>query len=102
MFFHVQLEPGRRLRWADESCALELALLTPTFWGFVLFPAAVLLILWGAIHPEEQSLNERFGTSYEDYSRRGASLALRISSAAGRARGGSWVATGLSRHQGHE
>src|SRR5687767_2606723 len=28
---------------------LALAVLAPTFWGLVLFPAAVLLVLWGAI-----------------------------------------------------
>ena len=40
---------------------LGLALLAPTFWGLVLFPAAVLLVLWGAIHPEERFLHKRFG-----------------------------------------
>ena len=49
---------------------LGLALLAPTFWGLVLFPAAVLLVLWGAIHPEERFLHERFGTPYDDYTRR--------------------------------
>jgi protein-S-isoprenylcysteine O-methyltransferase Ste14 len=49
---------------------LGLALLLPTFWGLVLFPAAVLLILWGAIRPEEQFLHQRFGAPYEDYTRR--------------------------------
>lgn len=47
-----------------------LALLTPTFWGLVLFPVAVVLVLWGAIHPEERFLHERFGASYDDYARR--------------------------------
>lgn len=47
-----------------------LALLAPTFWGLVLFPAAVLLVLWGAIHPEERFLHERFGEPYDDYRRR--------------------------------
>jgi protein-S-isoprenylcysteine O-methyltransferase Ste14 len=28
---------------------LGLALLAPTFWGLVLFPAALLLVLWGAL-----------------------------------------------------
>jgi len=36
----------------------------------VLFPAAVLLVLWGAIHPEERFLHERFGAPYDDYARR--------------------------------
>lgn len=49
---------------------LGLALLAPTFWGLVLFPAAVGLVLWGAIRPEERFLHERFGASYDDYARR--------------------------------
>ena len=49
---------------------LGLALLAPTFWGLVLFPAAVLLVLWGAIRPEERFLHERFGASYDDYRQR--------------------------------
>ena len=52
------------------ALSLGLALLLPTFWGLVLFPAAVLLILWGAIRPEEQFLHQRFGAPYEDYTRR--------------------------------
>ena len=47
-----------------------LALLAPTFWGLALFPAAVLLVLWGAIRPEERFLHERFGAAYDDYTRR--------------------------------
>ncbi len=46
---------------------LGLALLVPTFWGLVLFPVAVLLVLWGAIRPEERFLHERFGATYDDY-----------------------------------
>ena len=49
---------------------LALALLGPTLWGLVLFPAAVLLVLWGAIRPEERFLHQRFGASYDDYTRR--------------------------------
>jgi protein-S-isoprenylcysteine O-methyltransferase Ste14 len=49
---------------------LGLALLAPTVWGLVLFPVAVLLILWGAIQPEERYLRERFGAEYDDYTRR--------------------------------
>jgi protein-S-isoprenylcysteine O-methyltransferase Ste14 len=49
---------------------LGLALLAPTFWGLVLFPAAVVLVLWGAILPEERFLEERFGAPYGDYRRR--------------------------------
>ena len=49
---------------------IGLALMAPTVWGLVLFPAAVLLILWGAILPEERYLHERFGVAYEAYARR--------------------------------
>lgn len=49
---------------------LALALLGPTFWGLVLFPVAVLLVLWGAILPEERFLHDRFGESYDAYCRR--------------------------------
>ena len=49
---------------------LGIACLTPTVWGVVLFPLAVLLILWGAILPEERYLTERFGAPYDDYRRR--------------------------------
>ncbi len=49
---------------------LGLALLTPTFWGLVLLPVAVLLVLWGAILPEDRLLHERFGTPYDDYTGR--------------------------------
>ena len=49
---------------------VALALLAPTFWGLVLFPVAVLLVRWGAILPEERFLRERFGTPYDDYTRR--------------------------------
>jgi protein-S-isoprenylcysteine O-methyltransferase Ste14 len=49
---------------------LGLALVVPTFWGLVLCPAAVVLLRWGAIHPEERYLRERFGTAYDDYRRR--------------------------------
>ncbi|MBA2953723.1 isoprenylcysteine carboxylmethyltransferase family protein [Nocardioides sp. MAH-18] len=49
---------------------LGLALLAPTWWGLVLVPVAVLLLLWGAIRPEERFLRERFGAPYDDYARR--------------------------------
>ena len=49
---------------------IGLALLAPTFWGLVLFPAAVLLIFWGAILPEERFLHKRFGAPYDDSTRR--------------------------------
>ena len=49
---------------------LSLALLASTFWGLVLFPAAVFLLLWGAIRPEERFLHERFGAPYDDYAQR--------------------------------
>jgi protein-S-isoprenylcysteine O-methyltransferase Ste14 len=46
------------------------ALLAPTFWGLVLLPVAVVLILWGAIIPEEKFLHDRFGTEYDEYAQR--------------------------------
>src|SRR5262245_3096796 len=49
---------------------LGLALLVPTFWGLVLFPVAWLLLLWGAVRPEERYLRARFGPSYDAYARR--------------------------------
>ena len=49
---------------------LALALLGPTFGGLVLFPVAVLLVLVGAIRPEERFLHERFGPAYDDYAGR--------------------------------
>ena len=49
---------------------LGLALLAPSVWALVLFPAAVGLVLWGAILPEERFLRERFGAPYDDYCRR--------------------------------
>ena len=49
---------------------LGLGLLAPSFWALVLFPAAVLLLVWGAIRPEERFLHERFGAPYDDYRRR--------------------------------
>lgn len=49
---------------------LGVAFLAPTVWGVVLFPVAVLLLLWGAIRPEERYLHDRFGASYADYARR--------------------------------
>ena len=49
---------------------LGLAALVPTVWGLLLFPAAVLLLLWGAIQPEERYLRERFGAAYEAYAKR--------------------------------
>jgi protein-S-isoprenylcysteine O-methyltransferase Ste14 len=49
---------------------LGVALLVPTVWAIVLFPVAVVLLLWGAILPEERFLHERFGTPYDAYTRR--------------------------------
>jgi protein-S-isoprenylcysteine O-methyltransferase Ste14 len=49
---------------------LGVALLAPTLWGLALFPAAVLLLLWSAIRPEERYLHQRFGAAYDDYARR--------------------------------
>lgn len=49
---------------------LALALLAPTVWRLLLFPVAVLLLLCGAIRPEERFLHERFGAPDDDYRRR--------------------------------
>jgi protein-S-isoprenylcysteine O-methyltransferase Ste14 len=49
---------------------LALAVLASTFWALALFPAAVLLLDWGAIRPEERFLHRRFGAEYDDYARR--------------------------------
>ena len=49
---------------------LGVALLLPSFWALVLFPLAVLLILWGAIIPEERFLHDRFGAPYDEYAAR--------------------------------
>ena len=49
---------------------LGLAMLARTFWGLVLFPTAVLLVLWGAIRPEERFLHQQFGAPYDEYTRR--------------------------------
>ena len=49
---------------------LGLALLVPTFWGLVLFPAAVALVFWAAIRPEERFLHDRFGAPYDEYAAR--------------------------------
>jgi protein-S-isoprenylcysteine O-methyltransferase Ste14 len=49
---------------------LGLAFLAPTLWGLLLFPVAVLLVRWGAIHPEEQFLRAQFGERYDAYTRR--------------------------------
>ena len=49
---------------------LGLAFLAETIWGLLLFPVAVLLVLWGAIRPEERFLRQRFGAPYDEYTRR--------------------------------
>lgn len=46
---------------------LGVVLLAPSVWALVVFPAAVLLVLLGAIRPEERFLHERFGAPYDDY-----------------------------------
>ena len=73
---HTVIEEGP-FRWSRNplyvgllALYLGLGLLVPTFWGLTLFPAAVLLLLWGAIRPEERFLHERFGVRYDDYARR--------------------------------
>jgi len=52
------------------SLYVGIVLLVPTFWGLVLTPVAVLLLLWGAILPEERFLHEKFGATYDAYRRR--------------------------------
>jgi protein-S-isoprenylcysteine O-methyltransferase Ste14 len=49
---------------------LGLALLSPTTWALVLFPAAAALLHWGAVRPEERFLTRRFGEQYDAYARR--------------------------------
>ena len=49
---------------------LAIALLVPSVWALVLFPAAVLLVWWGAVRPEERFLHERLGEPYDAYARR--------------------------------
>lgn len=46
------------------------ALLVPSFWALAGVPAGVLMLLWGAILPEERYLRVRFGAGYEHYTRR--------------------------------
>ena len=46
---------------------LALALLTASCWAAALLPASVLLVLWGAVLPEERFLHERFGPVYDAY-----------------------------------
>jgi hypothetical protein len=58
---HAMIEEGPYRLSRNPLCVgllafyLGLALLAPTFWGLVLFPAAVLLVLWGAISPRSGS-----------------------------------------------
>ena len=52
------------------ALSVGVALLVPTFWGLVLTPAAVVLLEWGAIRPEERYLHRRFGAAYDDYAGR--------------------------------
>ena len=70
----IEEGPYRRSRNPRDVGMLALyvglALLAPTFWGLVLFPAAVALVRWGAIRPEERFLHERFGADYDGYARR--------------------------------
>jgi protein-S-isoprenylcysteine O-methyltransferase Ste14 len=73
---HAILEEGP-YRWSRNplylgllALYLGLALLLPTFWAVLLLPVAVLLLLWGAIRPEEHFLHELFGEEYDRYARR--------------------------------
>lgn len=47
-----------------------LALLIPSVWALLASPVAALLVLWGAILPEEKFLSQEFGSAYDDYARR--------------------------------
>jgi protein-S-isoprenylcysteine O-methyltransferase Ste14 len=73
---HVMIEEGpyrlsrNPLYVGMLALYLGLALLAPTWWGLVLLPAAVLLVSWGAVRPEERFLHERFGAAYDDYTHR--------------------------------
>lgn len=49
---------------------LALCLLIPTVWGIALVPAAIALLFWGAIKPEERFLHDRFGSHYDAYTKR--------------------------------
>jgi len=49
---------------------IGIALLWPSFWAVVLVPVGVLMLLWGAILPEERYLRAKFGARYEDYALR--------------------------------
>ena len=49
---------------------VALALLTGSLWAVASFPVAALLVLWGAIVPEERFLHERFGAPYDEYAQR--------------------------------
>ncbi len=55
---------------------LGLALLAPTFWGLVLFTAAVPLVLWAAIYPEEGFLDKRVRCAVRRLHAAGASVAV--------------------------
>jgi protein-S-isoprenylcysteine O-methyltransferase Ste14 len=50
--------------------SVGVALLTASVWALILLPAAVALLLWGAILPEERFLRARFGAPYDAYARR--------------------------------
>jgi protein-S-isoprenylcysteine O-methyltransferase Ste14 len=49
---------------------VALALLAPSVWALILVPAAVVLLEWGAIRPEERYLRRRFGAGYDAYAAR--------------------------------
>lgn len=49
---------------------LGLALLDPSVWALILWPASVGLLLWGAILPEERFLAQAFGDTYVSYAAR--------------------------------
>jgi protein-S-isoprenylcysteine O-methyltransferase Ste14 len=47
-----------------------LALLAGSFWALVALPVEWVLLVWGAVLPEERYLAERFGPVYADYAER--------------------------------
>jgi protein-S-isoprenylcysteine O-methyltransferase Ste14 len=47
-----------------------LALLWPSAWALLLVPVGILLLVWGAILPEERYLRAKFGAEYDAYCRR--------------------------------
>ena len=49
---------------------LGIALLWPSVWAVLFVPVGIVLVLYGAIWPEEAYLSDKFGAEYDDYRRR--------------------------------